>query len=176
VSRIFSITAFAAVLLAFALPFGAVSSCDGEEVHFTGVELATFTVPPDSSYRGDLHRRVERNAGVLALIALGAAAVGLALAVIGRTGRGVCAAVGLLNMQLLFWAVLLTSDGGDLFVGFWLVLASFAAVAALHLALGIRSRSQRGITVRAYVVRTALILAPTLTVVVLVAIGLLAGA
>ena len=168
-SRLFSATAFAAAVLAFALPFGAVSSCDGEEVRFTGVQLATFTVQPDDSKQGDLHVQVERNGGALALVALVAAAWGLALAAIGRAGGGVCASIGLLAIQLLFWAVLLTSDGGDLFVGFWLALASLAGAATLHLVLAVRARRRSGSPVWTYVVvRTVLALLPTLALFVLV--------
>ena len=167
-SRLFSATTFAAAVLAFALPFGAVSSCDGEEVRFTGVQLATFTVQPDDSTQGDLHVQVERNGGALALVAL-AAAWGLALAAIGRAGGGVCASVRLLAIQLLFWAVLLTSDGGDLFVGFWLSLVSLAVAAGLHLALAVRFRRRSGGSAWGYAVRrTVLVLLPTLAVITLV--------
>jgi len=168
-SRLFSATAFAAAVLAFALPFGAVSSCDGEEVRFTGVQLATFTVQPDDSKQGDLHVQVERNGGALALVALVAAGWGLALAAIGRAGGGVCASIGLLAIQLLFWAVLLTSDGGDLFVGFWLSLVSLAVAAGLHLALAVRVRRRSGGSAWGFAVRrTVLVLLPTLAVIALV--------
>jgi hypothetical protein len=41
VLRVISAPAFAGVLLAFALPFGAVSSCDEEEVRFVVATDAT---------------------------------------------------------------------------------------------------------------------------------------
>ncbi len=173
-SRIFSVTALAAVLLAFALPFGAVSSCDGEEVHFTGVELATFRVAPDPEHAGTLHQEVERNAGMLAVAALGAAAVGIVLALLGWAGCGICASLGLVDMQVMIWAILLTSDaGGDLFVGYWLALTAFAVAALLYFVLGLRSRRQRGRTAWAYVGRTAAVLSPTLAVSAIAAASLL---
>lgn len=172
--RLFSAMAFAGAALAFALPFGAVSSCAGEEVRFTGVQLATFTVQPDDSSPGDLHTQVERNGGVLALFVLVAAVVGLVLALSGRVGGGVCASLGLIAMQLLFWALLLTSDGADLFAGFWLALVSYAVAASLQLALAVRVRRRSGGSARRYAVgRVVLVLLPTLALVALIAVAVL---
>jgi len=117
-SRLLSATLFAGAVLAFALPFGAVSSCDGEEVRFTGVELATFTVPPDANTKGTLHKDVERNGGLFALLALSAAVSGATLALLGKGRSGTCASLAIVAMQLVLWAALLTSDGGsELFLG-----------------------------------------------------------
>ena len=172
-SRLASGTAFAAAALAFTLPFGAVSSCDGEEVRFTGVQLATFNVPPDDSVHGNLEVQVERNAGALALGALLAAVLGLVFAVTGRAGGGICAALGLLAMQLLAWAVLFTSDGGSsLFAGFWIALVSLAIAAALHLVLVLRLRRRLGRPVWGYAVgRTAVVLLPTLALAALIVVA-----
>jgi hypothetical protein len=90
---------FAAAALAFMLPFGTVS-CDGSEVSFTSVELATYQVDADAS-SAELRDDVEWN-GWLALAALAASLAGLAFGVAGRRGGGVCAALGVLAMQLLF--------------------------------------------------------------------------
>ena len=143
-SRLFSATAFAGAVLAFTLPFGTVSSCDGEEVRFTGAELVTFSVPPDDTYSGTLHEDVERQNSALALMTLLAALGGLVLTVAGRAGGGICASIGLFAIQLLAWAVLLTSDGGStLLVGFWVALVSLAAAAAVHLKRALACTSER---------------------------------
>ncbi len=168
-SRLFSATVFAGAALAFALPFGAVSSCDGEEVRFTGVELATFTVPPDEGTGGTLHMDVERNSGLFALLALVAAVSGILLALLGRGGGGICASFGIVAMQLLLWAVLFTSDGGsELFFGYWISLLLLVLAAVAHLVLTVRARRRRGDSSWRYVFgRVALVLMPTLSVVAL---------
>ena len=134
-------------MLAFALPFGAVSSCDGEEVRSTGVELTTFSVPPDESGSGELDANVEERAGLLALIAAVAAISGIALTALGRRGAGLCAAAGLLAMQLVAYAIATTSDSADLFVGYWLALGAFAVAAVTQLVreLSTRVSEQRSI-------------------------------
>ena len=111
-TRLLSATAFAGAALAFALPFGAVSSCDGEEVRFTGAELVTYSVPPDDSHTGTLHEDVERTSSVLALVTLLAALLGVALAIVGRAGGGICASVGLFAAQVLAWPCSSRRDGG----------------------------------------------------------------
>jgi hypothetical protein len=146
-SRFLPATAFVGAVLAFSLPFGAVSSCDGEEVRFTGAELATFSVPPDRSTAGGLHSDVDRRAGLLALVAALAGAVGAALSAIGRRGTGWCAAIGLVSLQLTAYAIATTSDSADLFVGYWLALGLFAVVgvALLMQELGARTSARRSI-------------------------------
>jgi len=168
-SRMISITAFAAAALAFALPFGAVSSCGGEEVRFTGVELATFTVPPDTETEGTLHTEVERNAGFFAFLALVAAVSGAVLALLGRGGGGICASLAIVALQLVLWAVLLTSDGGsELFIGYWLSLLLLVLVATAHLVRTVRARRRRGDSSWRYALgRIALVLMPSLAVVAL---------
>jgi hypothetical protein len=145
VTRRTSSTLFLAAILAFGLPFGMVSSCDGEQVRFTGVQLATFNVRPDRPQGGTLNREVEHNGSLLAIAVLVTALVGVGIAVSGRRGGGVCASLALAFMQLLGWAILATSDGGgDLFAGFWLALAALAAAAVLHLVLLVRECLQLG--------------------------------
>ena len=165
-SRLSTAILFAGAALAFALPFGAVSSCGGEEVRFTGVELATFTVPPDTETEGTLHKDVERNAGLFALLALLAAVSG-ALALLGRGGGGICASLAIVAMQLVLWAVLLTSDGGsELFIGYWLSLLLLVLLAIAYLVRTVRARRRRGDSSWRYVLgRIALVLMPTLAVV-----------
>jgi hypothetical protein len=169
-TRMLSATAFAGAALAFALPFGVASSCDGEEVHFTGSQLATFTVPPDPERSGVLHEDLERNAGLLAAIALLASCLGLGVAVLNRAGGGICASVGLLGMQLLAWGIGLTADGGSsLLSGFWIALGSLAAAGLLHLILALRRRRLAGRRRWPYALgRCVLVLAPTLALAALV--------
>ena len=97
-SRVLSATAFAAAALAFMLPFGVVSSCDGAEVHFTGTELVTFSVPADDAQDVELRGSLERGAGPFALAALIGTALGLVLSILGRPGAGRCAALGVVAM------------------------------------------------------------------------------
>lgn len=145
--RLLSATAFTGAVLAFALPFGAVSSCDGEEVRFTGVELVTQSVPSDPATRGELHSSVGRRAGIFALVAAVASALGAALSVLGRSGTGWCAAVGLAALQFTGYAIVTTSDSGDLYRGFWLALGSLAVagILALAYALDVRLQEERSI-------------------------------
>jgi hypothetical protein len=177
-TRLLSATAFAGAVLAFALPFGTVSNCDGEEVRFTGAELATFTVPPDPVNDGTLHEDVERNAGLLAACVLLAAVLGLVLAIVGRARGGLCAALGLVAAQLLVVAVLLTGDGGSTpLEGHALALLSLAIAGVVHLIGAVRARRRAGRRIWDYALaRLALALSPTLAVIVLIAIALVAGA
>ena len=132
--------------------------------------LVTCSVPPDDSHTGTLHEDVERTSSVLALVTLLAALLGVALAIVGRAGGGICASVGLFAAQVLAWAVLLTSDGGaSLLVGFWLASGSLAVAAALHLTNALRARRRSGAPVWGYATaRVVLVLLPTLALVALV--------
>lgn len=141
-SRVLSATAFAAAALAFMLPFGVVSSCDGAEVHFTGTELVTFSVPADDAQDVELRGSLERGAGPFALAALIGTALGLVLSILGRPGAGRCAALGVVAMQLSLYAMVLVSDDGDLFVGFWLALASFVVAGLVSLIREVRGRGR----------------------------------
>ena len=87
--RLFSATTFVGAMLAFALPFGTGSSCEGEEVRFTGAQLAAFSVPPDGSTTGTLHVEVESNAGPFAIVVLLVASLGVLYAVRGLAGGGI---------------------------------------------------------------------------------------
>jgi len=139
-SRVLSGTAFAAAILAFTLPFGLVSSCDGGEVRFTGAELATFSVPAADAQDAELRDSLEHGAGPFAIAALVAAGFGLVLLILGRPGAGVAAAIGLVAIQLVLYAIVAVADDGDLFVGYWLALLSFVVAAAVCLIRDIRAR------------------------------------
>jgi hypothetical protein len=139
-SRVLSATAFAAAALAFTLPFGVVTSCDGAEVHFTGAQVAAYSVPARHAKDEGLRDDLEQNAGPFALAALLAAVFGVALSVLGRTGAGICAAVGIVAMQLLQYATIAVSDGGSDLGGFWLAFGSFVAAGVVCLVRELRSR------------------------------------
>ena len=142
---------FAGAILAFALPFGAVEGCDGQEARFTGVELATFHVEEDRTYAFErtLHEELERHGGVLALATIVAAAVGLVLTtVVARRGARAAAIVGLVTIQALAWAIGLSADseGTHFLVGFWVALgALLVALEALSVPAR-RARGERGVT------------------------------
>jgi len=144
-------------------------------VRFTGVELATFTVPPDTETKGTLHTDVERNAGFFALLALVAAVSGAVLALLGRGRGGICASLSIAAMQAVLWAVLVTSDGGgELFSGYWLSLLLLVLVATAHLVRTFRARRRHGDSSWRYAFgRVALVLAPSLAV---IALGILIAA
>ncbi len=173
--RLLSASAFAGAVLAFTLPFGTVSSCDGEEVRFTGGELVTFSVPPDDDPDPELHSEIESNAGVPALCALLAAVLGFALVIGGWTGGGICAAVGLVAAQLLGLVILLSTDaGGTPHSGFWLLVLALAFACLVHLVDAVRARRQAGRRVWGYAfARCVLTLLPTLGAVALLAIAVL---
>lgn len=177
-ARLFSGTAFAGVVLAFLLPFGSVSSCgSGEEVRFTGIQLATAQVPADEDVRGTLHQDVEGDATVLAFLILSAAIIGLALAAAGCVGGGVCAGAGLVGLQVLLGVGLAAWDSFDLYEGYGLSLLAFICAGLTHLTVAIRARRRAGRRSWTYALRsTALAFSPTLAVVGLVVVAGLAGA
>lgn len=162
-------TAFAGVILALLLPFGSVYSCSSDErVHFTGLQLATAQVPPDPFTPGSLHTKVEHDATWIGLVVLVAAGLGVGLALVGRPGGGVCAAAGLMALQLYIWIGLLAWEGTfDVFEGFGLALASFAVAGVVTLVAAVRARRRAGVRAWTYVVRTtALVLSPTIALLV----------
>ena len=141
--RVLSATGVTAAALAFMLPFGLVSSCGGEEVRFTGAELVTYSVPAEP-WDADLRDSLERSAGPFAIAGLVAAAVGLTLSILGGSGVGLCAGLGLIAMQLLLYAIITVSDGSDLFVGFGLALGSFLLAGVVSLMRVVRARRGAG--------------------------------
>jgi hypothetical protein len=175
VFRAFTATTFLAAILAFALPFGAVSSCDGERVEFTGAQLVTLDVQPDRKHHGTLHHDVEHNCIVFALVVLAASIIGLGLVAAGERGAGICAAVGLFAAQLLGWAILFSGeDESFLDAGFWLALVALAIAAIAFLIRAARERRRHGYRTRRYVAgRVVVVLLPILGPLV---IGLLAAA
>jgi hypothetical protein len=177
-ARRLAATAFAGAVLAFALPMGAVSNCDGEEVRFSGLELVTASVPPSESAPGTLHEDVERHASVFAVAALLACFLGLAFGLAGRAGGGAWASTGLIATQLLGGAILLTGTaGGSLLAGYWLLLLLLGVAGIAYLRVAARRRRLSGRRVRRYVLgQCCLALSPALAVAVLIAIAVVADA
>jgi hypothetical protein len=173
-SRVLSGAAFAAAILAFTLPFGLVSSCDGGEVRFTGAELATFSVPADDAQDAELRDSLEHGAGLFAIAALVAAAFGLVLSILGRPGAGVSAAIGLVATQLVLYAIVAVADDGDLFVGYWLALISSVVAAAVCLIRDIRARRRSRRSLLPAIEYAVAVLLPPVGLVVASAIALIA--
>ena len=127
-TRRITATAFTAAMLAFLLPFGAVSNCDGQEVRFTALELATSDVPPRPHVNAEdpLDEEVEHNGSLLAAATLLATILGLVLTLARRRGGLVCAIVALVALGLTVLSIAFrgSADDGGLLVGFWIVLVS----------------------------------------------------
>src|SRR4051812_35965765 len=109
VRRWHSPAVFGLIALCFLLPFGTVRSCDDSwdetEVRITGIQLVTHSVPrATGAWQSEdaatnlgedaaFTREVEKNLGLPAEIAFGAAIVGLVLGLLGVAGGGWCAVV-----------------------------------------------------------------------------------
>ena len=150
-------TMLAAAALAFLLPFGTVS-CDGEEVSFTGIELATFSVDQDPDEPdGTLVNEVESNGSGIALVALAVAIIGAAVA--ARRNRGGGYAVGgLVALFLLDMQAEAILFGPDVAygAGYLLSFASFAAAGLTRLVTRLRARRRVGERIWTWIVATVL--------------------
>jgi hypothetical protein len=86
---------FVLICISFVLPFATVS-CDSAETSFTGPQLATWRVSAgghrsESDCSSDISACVEHRASSYAFVALAAAALGLALGLLGKfKGPGWC--------------------------------------------------------------------------------------
>lgn len=146
----------AGALLAFALPFATVS-CEEEgsrtQVRPSGIELATFSVPParvshfsaDGAIRHStkvdpaMSAQVEDEASGVALIALTAIVLGLLFGIadlagasMKATGRGgfVCSAIALGAFGYLWQTA--RDAGAELDAGFWLASSFVGATLVVH--------------------------------------------
>jgi hypothetical protein len=142
VSRKVSPALFAAILFAFALPFGTVQ-CQGPPVEFTGYELATWrvqqTTPPAKTDDGEsLPEAIEGQASAIALLMLLSAVAGLAFGLAGRRGAGFAVAGGLICALVLWSRVLDINSGAVDESGLQLSTALFLLLAFWHAALAIR--------------------------------------
>lgn len=88
----------------------------------------------------DLRDSLEHDAGPFAIAALVAAVFGLVLSILGRPGAGVSAAIGLVAIQLVLYAIVAVADDGHIAAGYWLALLSFIVAATVCLIREIRAR------------------------------------
>ena len=145
VSRRVSPLLFAAIIAAFALPFGTVS-CEGPPVTFTGYQLATWrvqqTTPPATTDDGkSLSAAIESSSSLLALIMLACAVVGLVLGFAHRLGAGFAAATGLTVTTLLWLRVSeVFSANVQPRIGFELATCFYVLLAVWHVALRLLRR------------------------------------
>jgi hypothetical protein len=148
-------TVFAAVFVAFCLPFATVS-CNGAETTFTGMQLVSHTVPDggtfadeDTGRRSEISDRVESRSSITATLVLIAAALGLGLALARRRGTGWCAGLGLV------FALFLGANTGDSFLsgpdvtyhwGYWSTLLVFVWACLVQIGRAIlRRRRERAL-------------------------------
>jgi len=136
-------TVFAAVFVAFCLPFATVS-CNGAQTTFTGMQLVTHTVPHGGTFKDDngrkseLSDRVESNSSLTATIVLLLAAGGLAFGLLGMRGTGWCASLGLLFTLALGLNI---ADADVTYrPGYWSTLLLFVWACLVHIGRAIRNR------------------------------------
>jgi hypothetical protein len=144
--RVFSPTGFAAILLFFALPFGAVVDCDGTRYFdWTGVELLTASVDAPPASADDAAEVEDR--WILAWPVFLSAVAGLVLGVFWRARYAGWAAVAGLAATCALVAVPEPVLNEQPEWGLLLVWLTFAALTLVHgIAGGVRlwRRRQRG--------------------------------
>jgi hypothetical protein len=137
---------FGLICIAFVLPFATVS-CDGAETSFTGLQLATWTVPAGGEISGsdcsaDISTCVEDKGSGYAFFALVVAVAGLSLGLLGKAkGPGWCGAGGLIAMLLIGFQGFQPFGPTVTFrVGYWLILLLFLTVICVHATQSVRRR------------------------------------
>jgi hypothetical protein len=133
-------TLFGVALLAFLLPFGAVSC--GTPVTFTGVALATANVTGDDEL---IVEEVNANGAVPALVAALAAGAGLVLALLGVRGQGTGALVGVLALLVLPWLTGLAEF--RVHEGFVIAVSALASIVAWRSRVLVRRRKAHGLRI-----------------------------
>lgn len=129
--RFLSPTIFAAIVLCFALPFGAAVNCEGTKRYdWTGFDLVTASVEAPPEYAEDAAELEGR--WFLALLVLVAAVAGLILGVLFRARwAGLAAAAGLAATVALV-AVPETVPNEQTDTGLALTFLAFVVLALLH--------------------------------------------
>jgi hypothetical protein len=149
ISRKVSPALFAAILVAFALPFGTVQ-CQGPPVEFTGYELATWrvqqTTPPAKADDGEsLPTVIERKGSAMAFVMLVSAVLGLVLGLAGRRGAGIAVAIGLVGAFVLWVQALDINNGAEPKDGLVLATVLLVVLGLWHAVLAIRRRRLPGL-------------------------------
>jgi hypothetical protein len=146
-------TVFAAVFVAFCLPFATVS-CGDAQTTFTGVQLVTHTVPHGGTFEdentgetSEISDRVESRSSITATLVLLVAAAGLALGFRRKRGAGWCAFGGLtltlfLGMNTGDW---LSGPDVTYHWGYWSTLLLFLWACLVHVGRAARRRSRDGL-------------------------------
>jgi hypothetical protein len=141
----FSPALFALVCLSFLLPFATVS-CDNAKTSFTGIQLATFTVPDGGvldkeDCSGDISGCVESRGSWLALLAFAMALGGLGFGLSrGAYGSGWFATGGFLATLGIGGQAVTTLATTNFHVGFWLMLLLFFSATCFHAVVAVRRR------------------------------------
>jgi hypothetical protein len=138
--RVLSPALLALVLGCFFLPFATIS-CGPEQVNFTGVQLATGTVPDSGS--GDLNKKVESGGQFYALLAL-AAILGAGVLAAYRSPSRTAFLLSELAFLALCWLYVqagLEMATADVHVGYLLALAVLLASMSAH----VRAMRGRGL-------------------------------
>ncbi len=129
-SRALPAALFVAALLGFLLPFATVSC--GTPVTFTGLQLATSTIPADGADEREFADEIESIGTVPAAVALGAVVIGLVL-VAGRIGGwGVAAVTALLALLILPWLAGAELAEFELHEGYVLSVGALTAIAGIR--------------------------------------------
>lgn len=129
-SRALPTALFVGALLGFLLPFATVSC--GTPVTFTGVQLATATIPASGADERELADEIEGTGAVLAAAALGAVAVGLGLVAARIRGWGVAAVSALLALLALPWLASAELAEFELHEGYVLSVGSLVVIAGIR--------------------------------------------
>ena len=133
-------TLLVAALVGFLLPFATVSC--GTPVTFTGLELATASVPAQGQDEHEFADVIESDGTLVGAIALVAVALALGLVALGLRGWGAAAATGMLALLLLPWLAALAAF--EIHAGYVISTGALAvAVGIERVASFARRRTQR---------------------------------
>ena len=137
---------FALICMSFVLPFATVS-CDGAETSFTGLQLATWTVPAggqvsESDCSSDISACVEDQGSGYAVVALALAVLGLVFGLLGKAkGPGWFASGGFAAMLgIAIQGFQPLGPTVTFRIGYWLILLLFFVLIVVH---GVRARRRR---------------------------------
>ena len=137
-SRTLPATLLVAALLGFLLPFATVSC--GTPVTFTGLQLATATIPSEGIDDTEFAGEVESNGSTVAALALGLVVLALVLLLVQVPVWSVAALAGLVGVLLLPWIATWQMADFELHVGYLATVGALAAVQGLRRVDAVRRR------------------------------------